>query len=131
MIEILFFLLLITCTTIMVGLDMIGTVHTINLYKKFCPKKDFYKLELNPMVKYFWKKFGLERGTVISILIQVGLFNFLVWSLWFFNIMFSIWFIGLLMGGQLVVMRIHLDNANFIISKYKNHTKVCVFKFRK
>jgi len=55
------------------GLDILFTYFGILKIKKIYPKKKYSDLEYNGMNVYFWNKFGLKKGTLISILCQVPL----------------------------------------------------------
>lgn len=61
--------------------DLTFTYFIAKKYKMLFPDKDYTAIELNPLVKYCWKHFGLKQGTIICgvlfCIILIALLQFL------------------------------------------------------
>lgn len=97
-------------------IDMILTYLNANKYKKLYPEKDYTSIELNPIPKYFWKKFGLLNGGIISVIIQLSI---LLIVLSFFDRDTFLIFIGM----YIVFNLIHLDNYNLLKKQSKSYSE--------
>lgn len=113
-------LLLLPIFTFFYGLDWIGTIYSINLIKKLHPKRDYSECELNKLAVFLWEKFGFERGTFIGIFTQIIIAYSLIFLFFILFRPVSLWFIGLIMGGQLIAIRLHIVNINYLKNKLKN-----------
>lgn len=52
------------------GMDILLTYIFVYFYRAKYPRdKDWKELEINPLVKFFWSKFGLHKGTTFKVLI--------------------------------------------------------------
>ena len=95
-------LILISVLTFLVILDKGLTIANIIQVNKHFPesnKEDYFKVEQNPMAKWFFETFGLWRGSfifgVVSILI--GLVAYLILAL-LFGERVSLWIICIIYG---------------------------------
>jgi len=104
--------------------DIVFTYLNVVRYKKLFPNKDYTNLELNPLVKTFWKLCGLLYGGIIATLIQIFLIVI-------FIISFSIETLYTLFGVYIAILLIHLDNYSLINKKIKEKNKKPKKKERK
>jgi hypothetical protein len=95
-------------------IDQTFTYLNVVHYRKLFPKKDWTKMELNPIVRSMWQKFGLLKGGVISLIIQTGIIIFLL-------ILLNKDILLILTGAYIIVTMIHIDN--YILIKAKEHPK--------
>lgn len=103
-------------------LDMFFTYYNIRLFRKKYPEKDYSKMELNPIPKYFWNKLGLLYGGILSV-IFFGLIIYLL----VFKFPYDIKLI--LIGIYFVIIGLHLSNLSML--KKKKETKKGWTKWRK
>ena len=73
------------------SLDIFFTYLNTRKLKALNPKGDCFSHELNPVVRFFWRKFGLTKGTIIAYLVLMPIILFVVFNtkndhniLWFF-----------------------------------------------
>ena len=91
-------------------LDLLLTYINAIKYKKLFPNKDYTNIELNPIVKELWKRFGLLIGGILATMIQLAILIYLVLYL-------DKDFLLILLGFYLAVILTHLDNFFLIIKK--------------
>lgn len=92
--------------------DITFTYLNISKFRKLYPKKDPYLIELNPLLRFLWKKLGLLKGGIVGTIIQIGL-------LFIIFLVFNRDTLLVLMGAFLMVILIHLDNFILLLKKQK------------
>lgn len=95
---------------ILFGIDMFLTYWNVSRYKKLFPKRDFSTIEMNPIPRYFWKKFGLKKGGIIAIILQSLILVLLVLN-------FNRDTLLILIGVYFMVILTHLDTNGLIRKK--------------
>ena len=59
--------------------DMSMTLYNVKKGLKVNPFLELSKVEGNLMVVFFWKKFGINKGTLIAMICQIPIFGILIW----------------------------------------------------
>ncbi len=54
-------------------IDLISTYYYVYTYKKWQPNKPYKKIELNPLLRFLWKTFGLHLGMFIGSVVILSL----------------------------------------------------------
>jgi len=57
--------------------DLGATYYYVKKYKQWQPNKPYELIELNPLLRFLWNKFGLELGMFIGAVILLSL-NYLI-----------------------------------------------------
>lgn len=79
--------------------DITFTYFVAKRYKLLFPKRDYTAIELNPLIKHCWKRFGLKQGTIISGLlfsiVLIALIQFLsdsgaIFALGVYSVIFAL-----------------------------------------
>ena len=95
-------------------IDLVATYYYVYTYKKWQPNKPYRLIELNPLLRFLWNKFGLHIGMFIGGVIILSI-NYLVAKE-------AHWIIVLLLLGFLVfAMYNHFNNISLLhklIDKY-------------
>jgi hypothetical protein len=87
--------------------DLLATYYYIYTYKKWQPNKPYELMELNPLLRYLWKNFGLHIGMFIGTVIILSL-NYVVCK-------HAHWGIVVLLGCLLgLAMFNHFKNINLL-----------------
>lgn len=97
-------------------LDNFFTYKNAIKYKKKFPEKDYTKIEINSLVRFFWKKLGLKLGGIISISIQLIILILIISFV-------EVNFLYILLGMYLMVILIHIDNSNLLKEEGKKENK--------
>ena len=104
----------------LVGMDILLTYWNANLYKKINPS-NWWTVEINPFVVFFWRRFGLEYGTIFSTLfIFIILAFFIVPELATDDML-----LGMILGVYFVVFLTHLRVFLDILELKKS--KLCTY----
>jgi len=98
-------------------LDNFFTYKNAIKYKKKFPEKDYTKIEINPLVRFMWKKLGLKLGGIISIPIQLIIMILLISFV-------EVNFLYILLGMYLMVILIHIDNSNLLNEEKSENKKI-------
>ena len=96
------------------GLDAISTLLFMTTYKKKYKDNRWMDIEANPIVRFFWKKFGLEKGMLISMvcLMPIIIATSIVVS-------FDRFFFGVSLGIYYIVFMEHFHAIRFVVKKLK------------
>jgi hypothetical protein len=86
-------------------LDAYLTYRFMDSYRKRCPDdKEWSRHEINPIARWAWGKFGLEKGCLIMVLIvSPFIISYTIVAY------FSTFFLGLLIGIYLMIFRLHYE----------------------
>lgn len=57
--------------------DLIATYYYIYTYKNWQPDKPYESMELNPLLRFLWKQFGLHLGMFIGMVLILSL-NYII-----------------------------------------------------
>lgn len=108
----LFFALMICMSAVDQGM----TYWTVSLVRQLHPKINWMKMELNPMVVFFWKRFGMKKGSMLA-----SLFTFILLSVFVIYIFSSVQneLLYFMTGALTIVIRIHVHNILEIKKKIK------------
>ena len=96
--------------------DIFLTWKNTQLYKKIFPDKDWTAHEVNPLVRGAWKKFGLNKGTLLASIFTLGLIAILI----FF---FAEEYLLVIFGAYIPIIAIHVRNLVFISREGKKKIK--------
>lgn len=104
--------------------DLLATYYYIGTYKKWQPDKPYKLIEMNPLLRFLWNKFGLHVGMFIGAVVILAL-NYLVAKE-------AHWIIVLLLFGFLIfTMYNHYSNTlllHKLIEQYPlGHLPAAVF----
>jgi len=58
-------------------IDLVATYYYVYKYKKWQPNKPYKLIELNPLLRFLWNKFGLHLGMFIGAVIILSL-NYII-----------------------------------------------------
>jgi hypothetical protein len=97
------------------GLDGISTLFFMKNYQRRFPNDNHWiDIEANPIVRFFWRRFGLMKGMLISMIcvMPIIIAVSLVAS-------FERFFFGMAIGMYLLVFMEHFHAMRFIIKKRK------------
>lgn len=102
-------------------LDLCLTIIILRFYIRIFPdKKEWYNLEVNPVARFVWKKFGLKVGSVILGVYAILLMGFVSWLCLFDRLL-----MGMLLGVYLLTfanhVRILLDVQRVLKKKQVNN----------
>ena len=101
---------------------LIMAVFDISATWYFVKKTNNTLCEMNPNVRFFWNKFGVDNGTlyfgIISLALMFGLILFV-----------QEWALKVIIGMYIVVCYIHLNNLD-AVSKRGNTCLSCGRKFK-
>ena len=92
--------------------DISATNYTIRFMRKYKPKVKYDELEMNPFVVWGWNKFGINKGSILIGIFQIGLASL-------FLIFAPRDIVIALIGSLIIVVMIHVTNLSFIIKKNK------------
>jgi hypothetical protein len=59
-------------------LDMLLTYHYVKTYKELYPKNDWTLAEANPILRTFFKKFGLIDGLIYGTILLLSILFFII-----------------------------------------------------
>jgi hypothetical protein len=105
--------------------DILLTYFTTKKYKKIEPKKDWTIGEMNPYVRYCWRKFGLEKGSFIFGVLTVCVMLFIIeiirvipseWG----NTTNMIYFMG---GAYMIIYWLHINNLGYLLELEEKKAK--------
>ncbi len=96
--------------------DIFLTWKNTQLYKKIFPDKDWTAHEVNPLVRGAWKKFGLNKGTLLASIFTLGLIAILI----FF---FAEEYLLVILAAYIPIIAIHVRNLVFISREGKKKLK--------
>jgi len=108
-------------------LDIFFTYYNAILYKKLYPKRDYTKIEKNPIVLRAWKKLGIKWGFlfhIIMVLIILGLIHnkegiLILIGMYFLVLVYHI--------ENLLELKQELNKRNLYKNKKPNRTRVIIF----
>lgn len=102
---------------LIIGLFMIDvswTYFNARKYMRLFPKNDYIGIEMNPIVKYCWRKFGLNMGTLLG-----GFALFILLLYYINNIMnYEIYYFTL--GAYTIVIFLHFGMWRFLKNAKRN-----------
>jgi len=94
--------------------DMGLTLYSIKLFKKYKRKnQDWTEAEANGLVVRLWKRFGLFKGTIFALIIQIGLWMILLFTLLNRDMIFFA------LGMYFMLFYFHVSNIIFFKQKRK------------
>lgn len=92
--------------------DIISTYFAVIKYRQKFPKdKKWYKLEFNFLLKKCWKKWGINLGTFISVIIIYPFFFLAIYLL------DELFFLGMLIGIYIMIFLTHFLNFRSLYEK--------------
>ena len=96
------------------GLDGISTLYFMKNYRSKFKDRDWINIEANPIVRFFWRRFGLEKGMLFSMICIMPIIILVS-----FVASFERFFFGMSVGMYLLVFMEHF-NAIRIVTKKMN-----------
>jgi len=94
------------------GFDAISTILFMKTYKKRFPNNNWINIEANPIVRFFWRRFGLEKGMLLSMVcvMPIIIITSIVAS-------FERFFFGMSIGMYLITFMEHFHAIRFVVRK--------------
>ena len=93
--------------------DIFLTYRSVSEYQKLYPKKDATEIELNAIMRFFWRTFGLKIGTIIT---TIAMFPVLL-TLLFLIAPNVPGFLYYFMGIYTMIFILHIASWNIIEEK--------------
>lgn len=90
---------------VFITIDMILTYKNMGYAKRLYPRHRAEDAEVNIMARWFWKRFGLKFGSIISYILAI-----IVITIALNLIGASRYFVGFLMGMYYVIFLLHIHN---------------------
>ena len=94
------------------GLDAISTLLFMTTYRKKYKDNHWINIEANPIVRFFWRRFGLHKGMLISMVCVMPIIILV-------SLMASLerFFFGMTMGMYLITFMEHFHAIRFVVRK--------------
>lgn len=108
--------------------DVLATYLFMFFYKKAFPRrKDWIDMEFNQIVKMYWKKYGLDKGSLLAFFTLLPIISFIIF--WIYSTGDDFYF-GVVVGMYFLLMIVHY--INFLnLKKWKSAKKTKIMKKKK
>jgi len=103
---------IIVILTLLFVLDIYATNKSARFIGKHKPEMKYDEFEMNPLMVFLWKKFGINKGSLI-----MGVYQIIGVSLIFLFCPRDI--VMTLIGAELIIAMVHITNLRYMIKKYK------------
>ena len=97
------------------GIDGLSTLLFMRNYQRKFPNDDHWiNIEANPIVRFFWRRFGLHKGMLISMVCVMPIIILV-------SLMASLerFFFGMSIGMYLITFMEHFHAIRFVVKKEK------------
>lgn len=95
----------------LMSLDIIFTYLSLRLYRKYKPKdKTWYEFERNPIISYFFKTLGLNKGTLLGFLFTTSLVTLIGVNVDYDSLL-------ILLGMYTFLFYLHIGNVVMLLVK--------------
>lgn len=94
------------------GLDAISTLLFMTTYRKKYKDNHWINIEANPIVRFFWRKYGLYKGMIISMICVMPIIIGVSIMASFDRFVF-----GLAIGMYLITFMEHFHAIRFVVRK--------------
>ena len=112
---------IIVILVLLFGLDIFATNKSARFLGKHKPEMKYDEFEMNPIQVFLWKKFGINKGSLVMAVYQIiGV------SLFFLFLPRDL--VMTLIGMEMLVAMIHITNLRFMIKKDRAEKKANIQK---